>query len=38
MLGPEELKKKIFVLKNMETGEQSEYPIDKMGKVLEVLD
>lgn len=38
MLGPEELQKKIFVLKNMETGEQSEYPIDKLGKVLEVLD
>ena len=34
ILGPEELQKKVFVLKNMVSGKQTEYPIDQMFDIL----
>jgi hypothetical protein len=36
-LGSEEMQKEIFVLKNMVSGEQKEYPLANMLEVLEGL-
>jgi histidyl-tRNA synthetase len=38
MMGSEEMQKEIFVLKKMDSGSQSEYPISKMFEILQKLD
>ena len=37
ILGSEEMQKKVFVLKNMVSGDQEEHPIAQMFKVLQEL-